>query len=484
MMNRLSAIFIIALAAIAAAAQSGDRNWERDIDPLFKQYTAATPGVGVAIVENGKLVFAKGYGSADLEFPSKITSKTVFNTGSVSKQFTAFAVYLLEKDGKLSLEDDIRKYLPELPVYKQTVRIKHILGHTSGLRDQGSILTLAGWARGDTTEMEHILRFISRQKELNFEPGSQYLYCNTGYTLAAEIVARVSGKRFSEFVRERIFEPLGMKDSYVNDDFATPIKDRADSYELVNGTYKRVAFNDSTFGQSNVNTTVEDMAKWAIELAEPKVADAEMIRRFNEPSLLNSGEPTVYFRTPTEVGYHAKGQVVRKFRGVNICSHGGHAAGYRSTFWRFPDQRFAIVLLSNDEHFEQLKNAEAIIEMGIGHLMEPMPKDTATTNPSSPVPAKLSNMLTDYVGRFYNDELEAFYIASVTSGKLSFDHIRLGKLTLTETGKDKFSGRIGFPVEVEFVRNAATEVIGFRVSNFGAKNVRFDKVRNVVTRKE
>lgn len=483
-MNRLLVLFIVALTAIAAAAQPGDREWAKEIDPLFKQYTAATPGVAVALVVDGRLAFAKGYGSANLEFPSPITRKTVFNIGSVSKQFTAYSVYLLEKQGKLSLEDDIRKYLPELPVYEKPVRIKHILGHTSGLRDQGSILTLAGWERGDTTSRDHVLRFISRQKELNFEPGSQYLYCNTGYTLAAEIVARVSGKPFSEYVRDNIFEPLEMWDSYINDDYAKPIKDRAESYELSGGSYKRVAFNDSTFGQSNVNTTVLDMAKWAINLAEPKVGDTELVRRFNEPSLLNNGEPTVYFRTPDEVGYHAKGQVVRKTRGVNIRSHGGHAAGYRSTFWRFPDQKFAVVLLSNDEHFPQLASAEAIIEMGIGHLMEPKSAETPTTSPMPAAAVKYSNTLNDFTGRFYNDELEAFYTSTIVGGKVTFDHIRLGRIALTETGKDKFSGRIGFPVEIEFVRNAAKEVTGFRVSNFGAKNVKFEKVRDVVTRKE
>lgn len=485
-MKRLFAILVVALVAIsAAAAQAGDRDWEKEIDPLFRHYTSSTPGVAVAIVADGKLVFKKGYGSANIEFPSKIDPRTVFNIASVSKQFTAFAVYLLEKQGKLSFEDDIRKYLPELPAYKNTVRIKHILGHTSGIRDQASLLSLAGWRQGDVVTNENVLRFVSRQKELNFEPGSRYLYSNSGYSLAAKIVRRVSGKPFSVFVRENIFEPLGMRDSYVNDDFAKPIKARADSYELVDGTYKRVAFNDSTSGSSNVNTTVEDLAKWALFLQDPSgLADAELVRRFNEPSRLNSGEPAVFYRTPTEVGYHAKGQVVRKVRGVNIVSHGGHTAGYRSTFWRFPDQRFAVVLLSNDEHFEQLENAEAIIEMAIGDRMEPKPSEPSTVAAPAAAESKYTNTLADYSGRFYSDELETFYTASVSAGKLVFDHVRLGRIALTQTGRDRFAGRIEFPVEIEFTRNTAGEVSGFRVSNFGAKNVKFEKVRDVAARKE
>ena len=483
-MKRLFLLFIVAFAATVSSAAQDVAEIGPKIDKLFTSYNASTPGVAVAVVIDGKVAFKKGYGSANLEFTSPISSRTIFNIASVSKQFTAFAIYLLEKQGKLSLEDDIRKFLPELPEYKSTVRIRHILGHTSGIRDQASLLSLAGWQRGDATFNDHVLRFIGRQKELNFEPGSQYLYSNTGYTLAAEIVHRISGKPFAEFVRENIFIPLGMNDSYINDDYAKPLRDRADSYELLEGAYKRVAFNDSTSGASNLNTTVEDLAKWAINLEQPKVGDAELIRRFSEPSLLNNGEPAVYFRTPTEVGYHAKGQVVRKTRGVNIRSHGGHAAGYRSTFWRFPDQRFAVILLSNDEHFEQLKNAEAIIEMAIGDLMEPPPAESPATPAATPIPARYSNTLKDYAGRFYNDELEAFYSATVTAEKLTFNHVRLGGIALTETGRDKFSGRIGFPVEIEFVRNSASEVIGFRVSNFGAKNVRFEKVRDVVTRKE
>ena len=219
--------------------QTNDTTVDNQIDKLFSGYNRATPGVAVAVVKDGKIIFKKGYGTANLEYDLPITTKTVFQIASVSKQFTAFSIYLLEKQGKISLEDDVRKYLPEVPDVGKTIKIKHLLAHTSGIKDQTALLTLAGWRMDDVTTTQHILRLISRQKELNFEPGSQYLYSNSGYTLLAETVKRVSGGSFAEFTKKSIFEPLGMTDTQFYDDFERIVKNRADSYELENGTYKK-----------------------------------------------------------------------------------------------------------------------------------------------------------------------------------------------------------------------------------------------------
>lgn len=458
--------------------QTIDNDIDKQIDKLFSGYNQTTPGVAVAVVREGKIIFKKGYGAANLEYDIPVTTKTVFQIASVSKQFTAFAIYLLEKQGKLSLEDDVRKYIPEIPDYGKTVRVKHLLSHTSGIKDQASLMTLAGWRTGDAVTTPQILRVISRQKELNFEPGSKFLYSNSGYTLAAEIVKRTSGETFAEFTRKNIFEPLRMNDTQFFDDYEKIVKNRAESYELEKGVYKRKDLHNSADGASNLYTTVEDMAKWALNFENPIVGDAELIKRFNEPSLLNNGERVVYLIADGKPIHHAKGQNVSNYRGVNVLSFGGHAAAFRSTFWRFPDQRFAVVLLSNDEHFKQLSNAEAIIGLYLKDDLEPVQTLNSPAASQNKTIEKPNNDLKDFAGRFYNDELETIYTAKIANGKLILTHIRHGNIELAEIGKDKFSGRIEFPVEVEFVRGGNGVVTGFRISNFGAKNVKFERTGN------
>lgn len=468
---------IILFIAAFTFGQTADEGIDKQIDRLFSKYNSSTSGVAAAVVKDGKIIFKKGYGTANLEYDVPVTTKTVFNIASVSKQFTAFAIYLLEKQGKLSLEDDVRKYIPEVPDYGKTVKIKHLLAHTSGIKDQAALMSIAGWRMDDVTTTPQILRLISRQKELNFEPGSKYLYSNSGYILAAEIVKRISGRTFAEYTKENIFEPLRMNDTQFYDDYEKIVKNRAESYELEKGVYKRKDLHNSADGASNLYTTVEDMAKWALNFEKPVVGDAELVKRFNEPSLLNNGERVVYVISDGEPIYHAKGQNVRVERGVNVLSFGGHAAGFRSTFWRFPDQHFAVVLLSNDEHFAQLNNAEAIIELYLKDVLKPKPNvNPPAANTKKPV-EKSNADLKDFEGRFYNEELDAAYTAKVLNGKPFLSHIRHGDIELTDAGKDKFTGRIEFPVEIEFLRDGNGLITGFKVSNFGAKNVKFNKLK-------
>lgn len=468
---------IILFIAAFTFGQTADEGIDKQIDLLFSKYNSSTSGVAVAVVKDGKIIFKKGYGTANLEYDVPVTTKTVFNIASVSKQFTAFAIYLLEKQGKLSLEDDVRKYIAEVPDSGKIVRIKHVLAHTGGIKDQWSLLALAGWRMDDVITTPQILRLISRQKDLNFEPGSQYLYSNSGYTLLAEIVRRVSGQTFAEFTRKNIFEPLKMNDTQFYDDYEKIVKNRADSYQKETGVYKKVNLINSADGASNLYTTVEDMAKWALNFEKPLVGDAELIKRFNEPSLLNNGERAVFYADGEDIGYHAKGQVIRIYRGLNVLSHGGHTAGFRSTFWRFPDRRFAFVLLSNDEHFAQLYNAEAISDLYLKDVLKPKPNvNPPAANTNKPV-EKSNADLKNFEGKFYNEELDTAYTAQVLNGKPFLSHIRHGDIELTDAGKDKFTGRIGFPVEIEFLRDGNGLITGFKASNFGAKNVKFNKVK-------
>jgi CubicO group peptidase (beta-lactamase class C family) len=473
----LAPLAIILLSSAFIFGQSSAGNFDKQIDQIFAKYNAETPGVAVAVVKDGKVVFKKGYGTANIENGIPVTSKTVFQIGSVSKQFTAFAIYLLEKQGKVSLEDDVRKHIPELPDYGKTVKVKHLLAHTSGVKDQAGLLTLAGWRMDDVTTTPQVLRLLSRQKELNFEPGTQYLYSNSGYTLLAEIIRRASGQSFEEYTRKNIFEPLGMNDTQFPGDHEKIVKNRADSYERKNGVYKKIALSNSADGSSNLHTTVEDMAKWVLNFEKPVVGDADLIKQFDEPSLYNNGDRVVWAVFDGNTGYHAKGQILWNERGVKRFSHGGHAGGFRSFLGRFPDQRLGVVALSNDEHYLNADTSMQIAEMYLKDDMKPAPIVAPLPAPKS-APITPNTSLRDFEGRFYSSELDAAYEAKLSGGKLFLTHIRHGDIALADAGKDKFSGRIEFPVLLEFVRDASGAVIALRMSNFGAKNMKFEKVRN------
>lgn len=474
----LPLVFII-LSCAALYGQTNDNAIEIEIDKLFAGYNAATPGAAVAVVKDGKIIFKKGYGAANLEYDLPVTPKTVFHVASLSKQFTAFSIYLLEKQGRISLEDDIRKYVPEVPDFGKTIRIKHLLAHTSGIRDQWALLTLAGWRMDDIITTEHILKIISRQKELNFEPGTAFSYSNSGYTLLAETVKRVSGKTFAEYTRENIFAPLGMTDTQFYDDFNKIVKNRAYSYEKENGAYKKKNLNYSNVGATSLLTTVEDLSKWALNFENLTVGDAELIRRFNEPSLLNNGQPVLYAVINGENSYHAKGQFTRNYRGVDLLNHSGHDAGFRSFLLRFPAKKLSIIALSNDEHINAFQTSFTIAGFYLKNdLKEISNANTANTVSEKKETVKEPNVdLKVFEGKFYSEELSTEYSAKVRNGKLVLSHARLSDAELTETGKDKFSGNINFAVEIEFLRDKANAVSGFRISNFGAKNVKFDKVK-------
>ena len=316
---------------------------EKQIDQLFTTWNSIeSPGAAVAVTKDGKVIYKKGFGCAELEYNIPITPGTVFHIASVSKQFTCFSVLLLEKQGKFSINDDIRKYLPEVPDFGKVITINHLMHHMSGLRDQWELLAMAGWRLDDIITKDHILRIVSRQKELNFNPGDEYLYCNTGFTLLAEIVARVSGQTFPEFTRTHIFEPLKMTNTLFYDDCQKIVKNRAYSFYADSTGYKKSLLNYSNAGATSLFTTAEDLCLWSKNFENPVVGDLEIINRMNLRGILNNGDTISY----------AMGQDIGKYKGLKIIAHGGADAGYRSYFVRFPDQKFSVNVLSNLASFD------------------------------------------------------------------------------------------------------------------------------------
>ena len=309
------------------------------VDRIFQDFdNPKNPGAALAIVKDSKVLFKKGYGSANLEYNVSITPATPFHVASVSKQFTAFSILLLEEQGKLKLSDDIRKYIPELPDFGHKITLYHLLSHTSGLRDQWNLFLLQGVRPDDVITTAHVLNLMAKQQELNFPPGEEYLYCNSGYTLLAETVARTSGVSFANFIQKQIFSPLGMKNSQFVDDHELIIPGRAQSYFSPEGKhYKKRLLNYANPGATNLVTTVEDLSNWVLNFKSQKVGKPPLFKQFQRLASLNSGK--------TFGG--ALGLFVGEHKGHKLVEHGGADAGFRAQISMFPEIDLATIVLSN-----------------------------------------------------------------------------------------------------------------------------------------
>jgi CubicO group peptidase (beta-lactamase class C family) len=369
---------------------------EVKIDSIFENFNDINkPGATVAVVKNNKIVFKKGFGSANLEYGIPNSPSTIFHIASVSKQFTVFSILLLEKDGKLSFDDDIRKYIPEVPDFGKTITLRHLASHTSGMRDQWTLLAMAGWRLDDVITKEHILKLVSQQKELNFNPGESYMYCNTGFTLLAEVVARISGKTFAEFTEDRIFKPLNMINTLFYDDHEKIVKNRAYSYQSVSDDkYKKSVLNFANVGATSLFTTVEDLALWSMNFSSYIVGNKNIVDKMNTLAVLNNGE--------TFGG--AYGQFINTYKGLNQIQHGGADAGYRSYLGRFPDQNFAVMVFSN---LAQSNPGNLALQVADLYLKDSLEKESNTTIASKvdveyvKIP---SEQLENLSGHFWNED--------------------------------------------------------------------------------
>lgn len=309
------------------------------VDSIFaEQKRTAGPGCAVGVSRDGQIELARGYGLADLESGALIGPVTIFNIGSTSKQFVTFAIQLLADEGKLRLDDDVRRYLPELPDLGGPIRISHLMHHTSGLRDYASLLSMTGWRGGDQFDEARVLALIAGQRRLNFEPGRAYVYSNTGYVLLATIVTRVSGVPWEIFAAERIFGPLGMTRSSVRGNPFEIVKGRALGYSPSGrGAWRLDQPNHAIVGSTAVMTTVEDLARWTGNYWNPVVGNRRLIERMRERAVLASGDTVSY----------ASGITVDRYRGVDVLHHGGATGGYRAQLLQFPGDRVGIAVLCN-----------------------------------------------------------------------------------------------------------------------------------------
>lgn len=320
----------------------GQLKQSKAIDSLFLDWNNPdVPGCAIGIVENGKLIYAKGYGIADLEHDIQITPTSVFYIGSVSKQFVTFSILLLEEQGKLSLDDKIQKYLPDFPAYNSTLTIRNFIHHTSGVRDYLTLMYLKGRSYLDNADVDEVYELIKSQKELNFTPGEKYLYSNSCYFMLAMIVEKAAGQSLRDFAHENIFKPLGMKNSLFYDDNTDLIKNRVFSYHKKENEdgFNNLIMRFDLVGSGGVYSSIEDLYLWDQNFYTNKLGKGgqNIINKMHEEGLLNNGESSGYAFALNNGTY----------KGLKTVSHGGALAGYRAQLMRFPDENFSVIVLAN-----------------------------------------------------------------------------------------------------------------------------------------
>lgn len=439
-------------------------NAEKAVDEIFSRWASSTPGCAVGVAVGGKPVLLKAYGMADLEHDVRNTPETIFESGSVAKQFTAIAVQLLAGDGKLSLDDPVRKYIPELPDYKVPLTIRHMLNHTSGLRDWGSVAGIAGAPRTTRAYTHgHVLDIVSRQQALNFEPGSKWSYSNTGFNLAAIIVSRVSGMAFAEFSTQRIFAPLGMTRTSWRDDHTRIVKGRAIAYSETPGGYHTEMPFENVHGNGGLLTTVGDLLIWNENFVNPRVGNPTLLAE-----LANAGHFTD--GTPLEYGL---GLFVHNYRGARNINHSGSTAGYRAHLNRFPDSRTSVAVLCNGSNGDATRSANHVSDVFLGDRLKPAAATASAARPPAALnPPPSASQLGALTGNYWSDEAETMLIAAVENSDLVLKRRPDGVIKLTAIGPDKFRGSIG---TVTFIRNASGAVEALSLNQDRVWDLRFLK---------
>ena len=457
--------FGIALSLSAAPiAQTAAVVQDKAVDEIFAKWSSTTPGCAVGVAVNGKPVLTRAYGMADLEHDVRNTPETIFEAGSLSKQFTAMAVMLLAKDGKLSIDDPVRKYIPELPDYGVPLTIRHMLTHTSGLRDWGSVESIAGWPRTTRAYTHaHVLDILSRQKSLNFKPGDHYSYSNSGYNLSAIIVSRVSGMPFAEFSKQRIFGPLALTHTSWRDDHTRIVKNRAIAYDDQNGEFHIEMPFENVHGNGGLLTTVGDLLKWNENFVHPSVGDTSIVRQMTTAGNFNDGKPQDY----------ALGLMLGELRGVTNINHSGSTAGYRAHLNRFPDAHTSVAVLCNVSSGDATRAANRVSEIYLADRLKPAtPARAAAPAPAPMNPPPSAAQLGALAGNYWSDEAETLLTAAVDQGGLVLKRRPADVIKLTAIAPDKFRGSIG---TVTFVRNASGGVDALSVNQDRVWDLRFAK---------
>jgi CubicO group peptidase (beta-lactamase class C family) len=414
-MKKILSIILISFLISQGFAQNKKNNYVK-IDSLLHEYSNSTsPGFAIVITKNGKIIYKNKIGLANIEHQISISDSSRFGIGSVSKQFTGYAILLLEQENKLSLNDDIHRYIPELPDFGYKITIRHLLKHISGLREQENLFAIQGISTADIIEQSHVIQLIENQNELNFKPGNELEYCNTGYALLATIIERITGENFRNWMKNNIFLPLEMNNTLVYDDVQEIIPNLAYPYiRYQKGQYHRGLYNLGHYGSTGLFTDINDISKWLVNFQNIKIGSKSMHDKIlTETDTLNNGELIDY----------SYGIAVSEYKGLKVNFHGGSEAGYKAFLSLFPDHNIGIVILSNyfnlDARTLSFNIAEILLE---DYLIEENKLKEKVHQVEKEITNNKSLKLdtTNYLGSYYSDELKTTYFINISRQK----HIR------------------------------------------------------------
>ena len=441
------AVLPIALAALAAACEpaadtpavSNDGTVDlAAIDGVFADFAGDDgPGCAVAVSQDGQTTLTRAYGMANLEYDVPNTGETVFEPGSVSKQFTAAATIMLALDGLIDLDDDIREYFPEMPDYGEPITVRNLIHHTSGLRDWGSVAGIEGWQRTSRVHThKHVLDIASRQMALNYPPGEHYSYTNTGYNLQAMLVERVSGKTFEEYSQEKIFGPLGMTKTQWRDDFTEIVKDRSVGYiPTDDGGWRMLMPLENVHGNGGLLTTVGDLLKFTHNLDTGEVGGPEFIAEMHRQGILDDGREIAY----------AGGLFIGDYRGVREVSHSGGTAAYRGFLTRFPDNGLAVSVMCNAGNANPGRFARQVAEV---YLEDAFADEQETDDPAEGIEVP-ADILESYAGAYRDPRQNQYLEITVDDGTIALGGLGGQPAPLTAVSETRFENDGGLVVEFE-----------------------------------
>jgi CubicO group peptidase (beta-lactamase class C family) len=462
-------IWLMLVCPMVSFGQLSNR-FKNQVDSLFMDWDLENHPGGVAgVMQSDEVIYLNFFGNASLEYNVPNTEATLFNIGSISKQFTAMGIVLLEKRGLLSIDDPVQKYFPEFQIFDRSIIIKHLLQHTSGLRDFHDLMALAGWRADDYRTNEDVLRLLQKQVDLNFEPGEQFMYSNTGYVVLAEIIEKVTGEDFNVWMQNNLFEPLQMQNTYVEDNYQRIVPNRATSYYHSHDRVFETAQGYWAYtGAGNMYSTVEDLLKWSNNFFNPQKGWKGSFEMLQTMGQLNNG-------TSIDYGYGI--YVDEKFEKKRV-QHAGVVGGYRTFLSIYPEEELSIVVLTNFSNAPFGEKADDIA----GILFS---KTRKKNNPfsNSNVGEKKKNQpgplsdLTDCTGTFYSPEIDTHYTFYLEGDTLKCSHARHGELKMEVVGLDVFKS--SWPLEtIKMSRNQKGEIIGLHISTGRVKNLWFKKINS------
>ena len=431
---------------------------------LSRNINLATPGGSIAVIRGGNIEFSKSYGLANLSHKIPFSEHTVSDIGSVAKQITCYAILQLEQAGKLSIEDDIRNYFEAIPDFGETIKIKHLMSHTSGLREIYGMRAVAGGRSGDAILQSDALRLVEFSEELNFPPGSQYNYCNTAYMLLADIVAKTSGLSFEDYMQSHVFKPLGMYQTFIMDNQGEWYMNQALSYaKNSESNFLRIFDNSTVQGAGGIYTTMQDLIKWAQHIVSPPGHAEGIITKMKTPFTLNDG-------TILEYGFGL--DVGQSFK-MEAFGHTGSSAGYRAYFKHFVPLELSIIIKTNRPDFPTNDVIQTILE----HYSDaPLIQAGNPASDQHDLPAnfELPNH-RKLLGQYYSAEASMNYEIIEQSGKLYARSLRNGDIELNQTGNISFKSDTWYFSEIHFEYHKGS-VTGFRLNNGRVNNLWFKKM--------